>query len=125
MARNNYQNRGSSRNYDERNYKKKTGAKSGTDKNGKPWVRGWKVMPRGLGIMSFLAAPYSNTHRVTSKSGRNWENWAVKVTPPVGMGKPYFQSGLYSPDKGSVIMPEANIIISPRSRNGGYCGKIK
>src|SRR5690606_7896498 len=81
---NGYNNRGNSGyGNQQRPQKKRSGCKSGTDRNGKPYIQGWKY-DKTNGLRKFYATPYSGTQEVTSKSGKVWQNWFVRVTMPDG-----------------------------------------
>lgn len=96
--------------------KKHSGAKSGTDRNGKQYVRGWNYNKR-FGLRSFYCAPYKGTDSHKSGSGRQWENWMVRIQQ---QGKPEeLASGLYDRQTGRVIIKELGYVINP-SKN--YCG---
>lgn len=124
----NYNNRRNwnSNNYNNNNYannrpSKKSGAKFGTDKHGNPYVRGWNASKQN-GLVAFIAAPNKNTRVHTSKSGREWENWTIKVSPK--MGKPYLVNCLFDVMTKKVIVKEMGIVLNPNAPNGGYCGRF-
>lgn len=98
---------------------KHSGCKYGTDKNGNPYVRGWKYDKRN-GMRSFLATPYSKTKAHKSAAGREWHNWMVKIQPE---GQPSsIVSGLYDPVSKKVIVPELGFVLNPKGGKGGYTG---
>ena len=99
--------------------KKHSGATSGVDKNDNPYVRGWKYDKRN-GLRSFLACPYKGTKEVTSRTGRVWHNWMVKVTPQGQQS--FIVSGLYDPQTKVVIIPELGFTMNPKGGRGGYTG---
>jgi hypothetical protein len=119
---NRYQNNGGYNN--NRNYNQKPSKKSGCKitarkDDGEMLIRGWKV-DKTNGMRSFLAAPYSKTKTITSKTGRQWENWMVKVQP--NGGKPFIVSGLFDVMTKKVIIPELQYVMNPNAPNGGYIG---
>lgn len=99
--------------------KKRSGCKSGTDKNGKPYVQGWKYDKRN-GLRSFYASPYSGTQEVKSKTGRLWQNWFVRVRN--ADGTEIRTSGLYDPSSGKVTIQDFGFVMNPRGGYGGYVG---
>lgn len=101
--------------------KKRSGAKFGYAKgdNSKPFVRGWRATRR-WGLITYMCGPNKGTHRTTSNSGREWENWTCKVT--FGDGRTQLMSCLYDCSNRKVILKEAGITINPNAPNGGYCG---
>ncbi|WP_447642439.1 MULTISPECIES: hypothetical protein [Chitinophagaceae] len=113
----NYNNRGGN----SRPQRKKSGAKAGVGKNGKPYVQGWNAS-RQNGMVSFLCVPTSNTGQHTSRTGRNWENWMVVVQPR--MGASFLKSCLYDPSTGKCIISDMGIVLNPKAPNGGYCGRF-
>lgn len=124
----NYSNRsysynGRSSNAYQRQVKKHTGCKyRAADKNGKPVTTGWNYS-RKEGLVTFLATPYKGTSIHTSKSGREWLNVMVKVSPK--MKQSFIVSGLMERHSGKVIIKDLNIVMKPSAPNGGYCGRIK
>lgn len=110
-----------SRNSNQREQKKHSGAKFGNDKNGKPYVSGWNYSRRN-GLVSFLAVPYNGTSEHQSKSGKTWLNVMVKVNP--SMSKPFITSGLMDMASKKVIINELGIVMNPNAPRGGYCGKF-
>lgn len=102
---------------------KHTGAKSGVDKNGNPYVSGWNVSKR-RGMCSVFARPYKGTSEHKSKTGRLWHNWFVTVTFK-DQGTEMNTSGLYDPQSGKVIIPKLGWVMNPRAPRGGYCGTFK
>lgn len=99
---------------------KHSGCKSGTDKNGKPYVQGWKYDKRN-GLRSFYATPYKGTQEVKSKrSGRLWQNWFVRVRN--ADGTEVKTSGMYDVSTGKVIIDSMGFVMNPRGGRGGYVG---
>ncbi len=120
--RNNFQygNRGNYR-PSNRQGKKKSGAKFGFS-NGeadRPFVRGWRVTRR-FGLITYLCGPNKKTKRVTSKTGKEWENWTCKIQ--FGDGNSRLISCLYNPQSKKVTISELGLVINPNAPNGGYCG---
>lgn len=105
---------------DSREQKKHTGAKSGYDKNGQPYTTGWNYS-RANGLVTFLATPYAKSKESTSGSGRSWLNVMVKVSRK--MQKDFIVSGMMDLRSGMVTIQELGIVINPKAKNGGYCGK--
>lgn len=101
--------------------RKKSGAKYGMDKNGNPFVRGWKATR--FGLITYLAVPTSKTGSHEGKT-QTWQNWMVKVNPPSGMGNEYTTSGLFSEQTHKVIVATEGIVMNPNAPNGGYCGRF-
>ncbi len=101
--------------------RKHSGCKAGNDRNGQPFVRGWKF-DRRHGLRSFLAVPYKGTSEHTSNSGRVWYNWMVKIS--AAGSKPEIVSGLYDPSSGKVIIRDLSFVMNPRASNGGYVGSF-
>jgi hypothetical protein len=105
---------------DRREQKKHTGAKSGFDKNGNPYTTGWNYS-RANGLVTFLATPYGKSKEVESRSGRSWLNVMVKVSRK--MQKDFIVSGMMDLRSGMVTIQELGIVMNPKAKNGGYCGK--
>jgi len=118
---NNYNNRNSSFNSTP---KKRSSAKykaGATTRNGKPCVVGYKYSKRDRGIIKYIAAPYRNTARRTSESGKEWENWIIAMTYPSGEVKTI--PCLFDCDTKSVYVKSMNLIAKPSTSAGGYFGK--
>lgn len=104
--------------------KKRSGASAGfaNGEADKPYVRGWKY-DKTHGLRTFIAGTYkgknSQTHRIKSKNGKEWENWFVKVTGPHGVTK---HNCLYDVQKKRVFIQDLGLMISPSSPGGGYTG---
>ena len=107
-----------------RQQKKHSGAKFGQAEN--PFVHGWKYDRRN-GLRSFIAGPYkgknSSTKRFTSKTGKEWENWAVKIQ--LANGQIIWKQCLYQVASRRVFINDMGLMMSPNSPNGGYIGPIK
>ena len=117
---NNYgRNQGFSNRGFNRPQKKRSGAKSGTDKNGNPYISGWKY-DKTNGLRSFFASPYSGTKETKSKSGKIWENWFVQIRVP--SGEVIKTSGLFDKMNNKLIVPQLGFVLNPRGGAGGYCG---
>jgi len=116
-------NRGANDSYKDRQRqtRKRSGAKYGFDKNGNPFVRGWKATR--FGLITYLAVPTSKTGSHEGKT-QTWQNWMVKVNPPTGMGNEYTTSGLFSEETHKVIVSSEGIVMNPNAPNGGYCGRF-
>lgn len=100
--------------------KKHSGAKFGYS-NGeadRPYVRGWKF-DKTHGLRAFIAGPNKKTKRVTSKNGREWENWTCKATTPHGV---QLFNALYDVQKKRVYINDLGIVMSPNGGTGGYTG---
>lgn len=100
--------------------KKHTGSKSGFDKNGNPYTTGWNYS-RANGLVTFLATPYGKSKEVQSASGRSWLNVMVKVSRK--MQKDFIVSGMMDLRSGMVTIEELGLVMNPKAKNGGYCGK--
>lgn len=107
-----YDNRGNSRRNDGPQ-KKRSGAKSGTGKNGKPYIQGWKATRNGM--IKIIAGP-------TSKGmvSEQCEQWVCKVT--VGYGAPQTMTAFYNVNTKRLIIPDMNFVLNPNAPNGGYTG---
>lgn len=127
----NYNNRGGYRgnsngyNSQRREKKKRSGARFHNGKDGKPFITGWKYDRNQGGIVSFIASPFKSkngeTKRTKSASGREWENWVIKIQKP--MSKEEWVYGLFDVQKRRVLIPELNLMLSPNGGKGGYTGK--
>ena len=98
--------------------KKRSGCKNGfanADQSA-PYVRGWNASRRN-GFTTIIAGPYKNTKKVTSKTGRVWENWCAKVQN--GRQAPYLVSCLFDVSSGRVIINQLGMVMNPRTN---YCG---
>lgn len=119
---NNYRNNNSYNNYNNRynrQQKKRSGCKSGIDKNGNSYISGWKYDKQN-GLRSFFAAPFSGTKETESKSGRIWANWFVQIRMP--SGQIIKTSGLFDKSNNKLIIPDLGYIMNPRGGAGGYVG---
>jgi len=117
-SNNNYGN-GNRNSYQQREQKKHSGCKSGTDRNGKPYVQGWKFDKRN-GLRSFYATPYKGTQEVKSKTGKVWQNWFVRIKN--ADGSEIKTSGMYDVSTGKVIIDSVGFVMNPRGGRGGYLG---
>lgn len=103
--------------YNKQTYKKRSGAKSGIDKHGRPYVNGWNANGRGE-MISIIAAPYSSTRRhVGEQRGNSWENWCAKVQ--IGKHKPELHSCLYEVSTGRVIIKDLGFVMNPKTNYTG------
>jgi hypothetical protein len=122
--RNNFQsgNRGAYRPTN-RQGKKHSGAKFGycLGEQSRPFVRGWRFSRR-FGMITYMCSTYKNTKRVTSKSGKEWENWCCVIT--FADGKTQLTSCLYNVQAKKVVLSSLGLVINPSAPNGGYCGKF-
>lgn len=84
-------------------------------------VTGWNYSRRH-GMVTFLAAPYSKSEVRTSKTGRQWVNYMVKVQPEKAAS--YIVSGLLEVATKRVIIKEMGMVMNPKGGRGGYCGKF-
>lgn len=95
------------------------------ENSGKPFIAGWNYSTRN-GMRKFIASPYegktSSTKRTESKSGKHWENWRVKIT--LSDGQQIWHSCLYDVQNRRVFINDLHLMMSPKSPNGGYIGKI-
>jgi hypothetical protein len=95
------------------------------EKDGKVFVAGWKYS-RATGMLKFIASPYvgkkSSTKRFTSKNGKEWENWAVKITKADGTSN--WLQCLYQVASRRVFINDMYFMMSPNAKNGGYIGRI-
>jgi hypothetical protein len=124
--RNNYNNSYNNGGYNQgqnRPKKKRSGAKFGYS-NGNaatPFVRGWKATRR-FGLITYLCVPYKITRTHTSGSGKEWENWMLKIQ--FADGKTELKSCLYNVQSKKVIINDLGMVINPNAPNGGYCGSF-
>ncbi len=81
---------------------------------------GWNYS-RGRGMISFIAASYSGTKTTTSGTGREWENWFVKITNKRTM-QTTNHSGLWDLQRRRLLIKELNMVANPGAPNGGYFG---
>jgi hypothetical protein len=101
--------------------KKHSGCRQGIDKKSNPYLIGWNASRR-RGMISFIAAPFSGTKEVKSKSGKTWQNWFVKITfKDSGEVKNF--SGLYNVSNHKLYIKELNLVANPSAPGGGYFGK--
>jgi hypothetical protein len=121
---NNYNNNNNSynnRNYNNnRNQSKKSGCSTGSNSDGKPWIRGWKVTEDGL--INFIATPGAKSKKSKSKSGKEWVSVAAKFTN-TRTGQSWWEWGLWDLSNKKLYFKDSNRIANPRARNGGYFGK--
>lgn len=115
----NNRSRGNGNGYRGESRKKHSGCKSGTDKNGKPYIQGWKY-DKTNGLRRFYASPYSGTKQSTSGSGKVWENWFVRVQLP--NGQEMKTSGLFDKQQNKISIPQLGFVMNPRGGAGGYVG---
>lgn len=105
--------------------KSRSGASSGTDKNGKPYVNGWRVSRRH-GLIAYFASPYKDTQEIKSGTGRIWHTWILKITIRE-TGEESVRPCLYDPQSRRVFCKDLNVLLSPQTRrqdgSKGYCGK--
>lgn len=101
---------------------KKSGSKTGQDKNGNPYITGWKVDKRTGGLIKFLIVPTSSTKQYTSKSGKQYEGWMAVVTF-TQTGERVTRAAFVNLAEMKARIPSMNIVVNPRAANGGYCGK--
>jgi len=95
--------------------RKKSGCKSGVNKNGNRYVSGWNKS-RSRGYITFIAFPYHSTSIHESNSGRQWENWIIKITQgTVTTMKPC----LHEVATGRVICKELGLIANPKTNYFG------
>lgn len=99
--------------------KKKSGCKSGIDRNGKPYIQGWKA-DKTNGLRKFYASPYKNTQEVKSKKGKVWQNWFVRIT--MSNGEEIRTSGMFDVANDKLIIPQLSFIMNPKGGYGGYVG---
>lgn len=114
-----------------RSYTKRSGAKyhattksTGANK-GQPAISAWMIENRKL--VKLFAAPYRKTRKVTTKGGnhgvkRVYMTWICSIQ--VGLNTATVHPCLYDVEKRRVTIPELNLVLSPFSPNGGYCGKF-
>lgn len=110
-----YNNNNGYQNY-QRQAKKRTGCKSGQTKTGKPYIQAWNASKRH-GLLSIIAGPYKGTKTSESRSGKRWQNWAVKVQPERSAS--YMVSGMYDMQGGRLIIQELGMVANPRTRYFG------
>lgn len=100
--------------------KKRSGCTAGMDKNGNPYVRGWKATRQG--VISLFAFPYKGTAKHESKNGREWHNWCCKVR--VGYGPEQIMTCLYDPMTRKVTIEQMGFVMNPKGGPGGYTGSF-
>ena len=114
-------NNNSSKGSDE--YVKHSGAKMGTDVNGKQYIRGWNYS-KAHGMVVYYCTPWERTKVVKSKTGKQvgteYANWLVTVQrknlPDV------LTSGMVNVNKKIITLNAYGMVINPNAKNGGYCG---
>lgn len=121
-------NSGNNRNYSSNNRKnnnqpekKKSGCKMGFAKGDpkRPYIRGWKA-DKTHGLRAFIAGPAKNTKvHISKTSGREWENWTVKVTTPHGIE---LFNCLYDVRDKKVLIKDLGLVMNPKGGVGGYVG---
>src|SRR5215510_14462634 len=89
------------------NRKKHSGARTGKDKNGNPFVSGWNDS-RSRGLVSFFAAPYKKTKVVHSRNGREYHTWILKITSNKDF-QTRIAACLYDPAKQRITCPDYNL----------------
>lgn len=99
--------------------KKHSGCKSGTDRNGKPYLQGWKY-DKTNGLRKFYATPYNGTKETTSGSGKVWQNWFVRIQ--MSDGSELKTSGLFDKQQNKVVINQLGFVMNPRGGAGGYVG---
>lgn len=85
---------------------------------GEKCVTGWNYS-RGAGLVSFLASPYKDSRVVSSKVGRKWGTWILKITHKrtrTSEVKPC----LYDMTTGKVVCEALGIVLNPATN---YCGR--
>lgn len=103
--------------------KKHSGCKYSTAReSGKPIVYGWNYSKQ-RGLISFIASPYKGTKDHTSKSGKVWQNWVVKITNKRTLQET-LTSGLFDKQTRKLILKQQGMVANPNARNGGYFGKF-
>jgi len=132
MSYNNYGNRGYSRSgYNQGGYSRSGNTRSGRKHSGcrmtvvkdtgEQIVVGWNYS-RSRGMISFIASPYKGTKTSTSRSGRDWENWFVKITNKRTM-QITNHSGLWDCQRRRLLIKDLNMVANPGAPNGGYFGQ--
>jgi hypothetical protein len=94
---------------------KKSGCKAGTNKNGNLYVSGWNKS-RSRGYITFIAFPYHSTSVYTSGTGKEWENWMIKITAGVDT---ILKPCLYERSTGRVICKELGLVANPKTNYFG------
>jgi hypothetical protein len=95
--------------------KKNNGCKSGTDKNGAPWINGWN-MSKDRGFVKVNIHPYKGSHEVTSGNNKThivmmatiiYENSGMQDHYPV----------TYCKETGYVQLKKHGWILNPKKGN--------
>jgi hypothetical protein len=101
-------------------------AKAGTDKKGRPYVRGARLL--GGVMVSYFASPWGKgltlNYHGTKANGQeyNLENWALKVSSPATGSSTV--PCIYDKISRKIFAKEVNICLSPsKDWSGPYLGK--
>jgi len=108
-----YGNRGYSRGVYNRNYnnnwqrqpKKKSGCRIGTDKKGRPCITGWNVS-KNRGFVSFVAVPCKDFKTKSPNS----DKWVVSAKFQDGV-KTF--TGFYNANSKKLTIPDLNMVANP------------
>lgn len=103
--------------------KKRSGCKMGTTKDGRKWISGWNVSRR-RGFISMIGGEYKGTRKHKSGTGREFENWRIKIEYR-DTGNTQWVGGLYYLDNKKLIIPELGMVANPNAPQGGYFGTYK
>ncbi len=88
---------------------------------GEQVVVGWNYSKQ-RGMISFIAAPYKGTKVSKSRTGREWENWFVKITNKRTM-QTTNHSCLWDCQRRRLLIKDLNMVANPGAPNGGYFGQ--
>lgn len=87
--------------------------------NGKPYVQGFCY--KNKRYMTFVGSPAlkAKKYRVTSKSGKEFTQWLIKLTFP-NEAREQIVTGFYGEKGGSqyIIIPSYDILLSDKSKGG-------
>ncbi len=102
----------------QRQVKKHSGSKTGYShgQQDHPYVTGWNYSRRN-GMTKIICGPYKNTKKVTSKTGKVWENWCAKIQ--VGNQQPYLCSCMFDVQNRKVVIHQLGWVLNPAKN---YCG---
>ncbi len=101
--------------------KKHSGCSHKPDKNGNPCTTGWN-WSRRHGMMTFLCVVTKKSDVHKSGSGKEWINVMVIVSKEKEVEQK--TNGLMDKASGKVIIDTMGMVLNPRAKNGGYCGRF-
>lgn len=108
-------------NYQRRPAKKHSGCgKKTIDAKTGVVLYGWRLA-KGM-MYKMYATPYAGTKISTSKSGKQWANYFVRLIN-TSTGEIVKTSGLLNLSNHKLYIKELNLVANPSAPNGGYFGK--